>query len=90
MFKPYILSHCILLKTYINPNKNVWTGCPFEGGLPESGSELRSAHSTRGMELVSPESFRLRDALSIIFFTSDMNIMVCTSFTSEYSGSQCM
>lgn len=60
---------------------------------PESGSEFRSAHSTRGMALVSPdldESLRLREALSTMFFTSDRNIMVWTSFTSEYSGSQCM
>ena len=45
------------------------------------------------MGLISPEteeSLRLRVALSTMFFTSDKNIMVCTSFTSEYSGSQCM
>lgn len=59
--------------------------------VPESGSELRSAHSTSGMA-ASPSTLacRLRDALSMMFFTSDRNIMVCTSFTSEYSGSQCM
>ncbi|TNN64802.1 hypothetical protein EYF80_024997 [Liparis tanakae] len=61
--------------------------------LPESGKELRSAHSTSGMALISPEtedSLRLRVALSTMFFTSDRNIMVWTSLTSEYSGSQCM
>lgn len=61
--------------------------------IPESGKELRSAHSTSGMALVSPETednLRLRVALSTMFFTSDRNIMVWTSFTSEYSGSQCM
>lgn len=60
-------------------------------GSPESGKELRSAHSTSGITLFSPEdSLKLREALSTMFFTSDRNIMVCTSFTSEYSGSQCM
>lgn len=61
--------------------------------LPESGKELRSAHSTSGMALVSPETednLRLRVALSTMFFTSDRNIIVWTNLTSEYSGSQCM
>lgn len=43
------------------------------------------------MALFSPEdNLKLREALSTMFFTSDRNIMVWTSFTSEYSGSQCM
>ena len=60
--------------------------------LPESGKELRSAHNTSGIVPNSPNTldWRLLEALSIIFFTSERNIIVWTNFTSEYSGSQCI
>lgn len=59
--------------------------------IPESGNELRSAHSTSGMELGSAVGLPgLLEAFSRMFFTSETNIMVWMSFTSEYSGSQCM
>ena len=60
--------------------------------LPESGKELRSAHNTSGIVPNSPNTldWRLLEALSIMFFTSERNIIVWTNFTSEYSGSQCI
>lgn len=86
-----LVNHEAMTQTKYNQE---WTCSTwFSRYLPESGRELRSAHNTSGMALVSPEtedSLRLRVALSTMFFTSDRNIMVWTSFTSEYSGSQCM
>lgn len=68
----------------------ITSGSSLQGrGLPESGSELRSAHRTMGMEDGSPDAAE-PDALSAMLFSSDRNIMVWTSLTSEYSGSQCM
>lgn len=61
--------------------------------IPESGSELRSAHSTIGKELKSElaeaDPVKL-NALSAMLFSSDRNMTVWMSLTSEYSGSQCM
>lgn len=61
--------------------------------IPESGRELRSAQRTMGMTPGSEvgESEAMDDeALSAMLFSSDRNIMVWISFTSENSGSQCM
>lgn len=61
--------------------------------LPESGSELRSAHRTMGMEDGSEVGEPVAtepEALSAMLFSSDRNIMVWINLTSEYSGSQCM
>lgn len=61
--------------------------------IPESGSELRSAHRTMGMEDGSEVGEPVAtepEALSAMLFSSDRNIMVWINLTSEYSGSQCM
>lgn len=61
--------------------------------LPESGSELRSAHRTMGIEDGSEVGDPVAtepEALSAMLFNSDRNIMVWINLTSEYSGSQCM
>ncbi|KAF3851457.1 hypothetical protein F7725_013229 [Dissostichus mawsoni] len=59
------------------------------GLLKKSGSELRSAHRTMGMEDGSeagePVAMEL-EALSAMLFSSDRNIMVWINLTSEYSG----
>lgn len=58
---------------------------------PDSGSELRSPHRMRGMELTStaPEAVLVKFS-SITCFRRHINIMVWISFTSENSGSQWM
>lgn len=64
-----------------------------ESVVPESGSELRSAHRTMGMEEGSEVGEPVdteTEALSAMLFSSDRNIMVWINLTSEYSGSQCM
>lgn len=64
-----------------------------ETAIPESGSELRSAHRTMGMEDGSEVGEPVAtepEALSAMLFSSDRNIMVWINLTSEYSGSQCM
>lgn len=61
--------------------------------IPESGRELRSAHRTIGNELESELAEVdpvVLNALSAILFSSDRNMTVWISLTSEYSGSQCM
>lgn len=64
-----------------------------EAAVPESGSELRSAHRTMGMadgsEVGEPVATE-PEALSAMLLSSDRNIMVWINLTSEYSGSQCM
>lgn len=66
---------------------------PRQAAVPESGSELRSAHRTMGMadgsEVGEPVATE-PEALSAMLLSSDRNIMVWISLTSEYSGSQCM
>ena len=58
---------------------------------PESGSELKSPQRMRGMLLqagaVDPGRKLLCDS-SMMFFSSDIRIMVWMSLTSQYSGSQ--